>query len=240
MKRLTGIFVLLCLFHISHAQVSPKKTIKPPVVKPAFKNLMDSFSYAIGYNIATNLKGQGVAKLNLDIVRRAMEESYNKKPSVLTTDLMNAAMQKQMDVFAADNAAPEIKKGREFLNNNRTRKEVITLASGLQYEVLEKSDTGTVHPKETDTVVVNYIGSLIGGKEFDNSYTYGKPATFTVNRVIKGWTEALQRMVVGDKWKIYIPTELAYNLNPRDPKTIPPGAMLIFEIKLEAIKPTQQ
>ncbi|MFN8252887.1 MAG: FKBP-type peptidyl-prolyl cis-trans isomerase [Ferruginibacter sp.] len=239
MKKVLSIFLLLGSCAGAAAQTSPKKKFTPPVIKPAFKNLMDSFSYAIGYNIATNLKGQGVAKLNLDIVRRAMEESYKGKPSVLTADLMNTAMQKQMDAFAGANAKPEIDKGREFLNNNRTRKEVITLPSGLQYEVLEKSDTGTVHPKETDTVVVNYIGTLIGGKEFDNSYTYGKPATFTVNRVIRGWTEALQRMVVGDKWKVYIPTELAYNLNPRDPKTIPPGAMLIFEIKLEAIKPAQ-
>lgn len=239
MKQLLSFFLLLGCCSSSFAQTTPKKKFTPPVIKPAFKNLMDSFSYAIGYNIAANLKGQGVAKLNLDIVRRAMDESYKGKPSVITADLMNATMQKQMEAFAASNAQPEIDKGREFLKNNRTRKEVITLASGLQYEVLEKSDTGTVHPKETDTVVVNYIGTLIGGKEFDNSYTYGKPATFTLNRVIKGWTEALQRMVVGDKWKIYIPTELAYYLNPRDPKTIPPGAMLIFEIKLEAIKPAQ-
>lgn len=242
MKQIVVAAVLLISFFSAGAQTkpAPKKPVKPPVIKPAFKNLMDSFSYSIGYNIGNNLKGQGVAKLNLDVVKKAMEEAYRNKPSVLTTDLMNASMQRQMEVFAYEAALPEITKGKEFLKNNKNRKGVVTLASGLQYEVMERSDTGTVHPSITDTVEVNYIGTLIGGKEFENSYSYGKPASFILNRVIKGWAEVLQLMVVGDKWKVYIPTEMAYNLNPRDPKTVPPGAMLIFDIRLEAIKPLQQ
>ena len=239
MKKILSSLVLLAFVNTVDAQTKPAKKVTPPVVKPAFKNLADSFSYAIGYNIASNIKSQGVKRLNLDLVKRAMDEAYKNKPSLLTTDLMNNIMQKQMTAFQEEASKAEITKGRIFLENNKKRKEITTLPSGLQYQVLVKSDS-TTHPREIDTVVVHYVGTLTDGKEFENSYKEGTPATFTLNGVIKGWTEALKLMSVGDKWKVYIPTELAYNLFPRDPRVIPPGAALIFEIELMAIKPLQQ
>lgn len=240
MKKILSPLLLLAFANTVAAQTKPAKKITPTVVKPAFKNLADSFSYAIGYNIASNLKSQGVKRLNLDLVKKAMDEAYKNKPSILTTDLMNNIMQKQMVAFQEEASKAEITKGRIFLENNKKRKEITTLPSGLQYEVLVKNDTGTIHPREIDTVVVHYVGTLTDGKEFENSYKEGTPATFTLNGVIKGWTEALKLMTHGEKWRVYIPTELAYNLFPRDPRVIPPGAALIFEIELMAIKPTQQ
>lgn len=241
MKQLVSILLLFICINAA-AQTKPKPATKftPPVIKPAFKNLMDSFSYAIGYNIANNLKGQQIKKLNLDVVKKAMDESYNNKPAVITADLMNTVMQKQMEVFQQEGAQAEIAKGRAFLAANKKRNEVTTLPSGLQYEILVKKDSSTNHPKDVDTVVVNYIGTLINGTEFENSFKQGTPATFRLNQVIKGWTEALRLMTPGDKWKVYIPTELAYYLYPRDPRVIPPGAALVFIIQLEDIKPFVQ
>ena len=238
MKKLLSTAVVLFLLFTVSAQNKPKAPVKTPVAKPVFKNLMDSFSYSLGYNIAGNLQAQGITSLNFDAVKKGLSEAFAKKISAITPDVMNMIMQQQMTAFAEKQAASEIAKGKKFLSENKKRPEIKTLANGLQYEVIKKSDTGTIHPKETDTVVVNYIGSLIGGKEFENSYTYGTPAEFALNQVIPGWTQSIKMMTVGDKWKVYIPTELAYYLYPRDPNTIPPGAALIFEISLEGIKPS--
>ncbi len=234
--------ILLLFISIDNAaaQVKPKPKFTPPVIKPAFRNLSDSFSYSIGYNIANNLKGQGIKQLNLDVVKKAMDEAYKNKPSLITADLMNTVMQKQMEVFQKEGAQAEIARGRAFLAANKKRNEITTLPSGLQYEVLVKKDSSNNHPKDVDTVVVNYIGTLINGTEFENSFKAGTPATFKVNQVIAGWTEALRLMTPGDKWKIYIPTEMAYYLYPRDPRVIPAGAALVFVIQLEDIKPFAQ
>lgn len=239
-QLLSALLLFICVNAAAQTKPKPATKFTPPVIKPAFKNLMDSFSYAIGYNIANNLKGQQIKKLNLDIVKKAMAESYSNKPAVITADLMNTVMQKQMEVFQQEGSQEEIARGRAFLEANKKRSGVTTLPSGLQYEVLIKKDSSTAHPTEVDTVVVNYIGTLINGTEFENSFKQGTPATFTLNRVIKGWTEALKLMTVGDKWKVFIPTEMAYYLYPRDPRVIPPGAALVFEIQLEAIKPLTQ
>ena len=126
--------------------------------------------------------------------------------------------------------------GIAFLANNAKRPGVITLKSGLQYEVLRKSDSSSVSPGLEDTVVTNYKGTLIDGTEFDNSYKRGQPLTLPVGGVIKGWTEALQLMHVGDKWKIYIPSELGYGDRGAG-GAIPGGATLVFEMELLGIKP---
>ena len=127
--------------------------------------------------------------------------------------------------------------GEAFLANNAKRPGVFTLKSGLQYEVLKKSDSAVlVSPTLEDTVVTNYKGTLIDGTEFDNSYKRGQPLTLPVGGVIKGWTEALQLMHVGDKWKIYIPSELGYGERGAG-QAIPGGATLVFEMELLGIKP---
>ena len=126
-----------------------------------------------------------------------------------------------------------MKEGQVFLEKNGAREEVTTTASGLQYEVLKAGDGPS--PAETDEVTVHYHGTLINGKVFDSSVERGQPASFPVNRVIAGWVEALQLMKVGDKWKLFIPSDLAYG--PRGAgNDIGPNATLIFEVELLGIK----
>lgn len=239
MKKVFLLAVVMGVFFYAGAQTKPKVAAKPVAVKTGFKNLLDSFSYAAGYNVATNMKSQKIMNLNPVIMQQAINDVYKGKQPVLTPEQMNACIQKQVDVFTKASSAAEIAKGVAFLDANKKRKGVTTLPDGLQYEVLKAAENPTVKPKLTDTVVVNYVGTLVDGHEFESSYKRGEPAVFQVTGVIRGWTEILQLMSPGDKWKIYIPTELGYYLTPRDPNVIPPGAALIFEIALEAIKPTK-
>jgi FKBP-type peptidyl-prolyl cis-trans isomerase FklB len=241
MKKVFVMMLTVTTVLYATAQTKPKvaakpATAKPAVAKGAFKNLLDSFSYAAGYNVANNMKSQHIDKINVAVMQKAIDDVYQGKQPQISTDQMNASMQKQMDAFSKAASTAEIAKGVAFLEANKKKPGVITLPDGLQYEVIKRADSSTIKPRLSDTVVVNYTGSLIDGKEFNNSYQMGKPAVFVVAGVIKGWTEILQLMSVGDKWKVYVPTELAYYLNPRDPNVIPPGAALIFEISLEGIK----
>jgi FKBP-type peptidyl-prolyl cis-trans isomerase len=128
-----------------------------------------------------------------------------------------------------------IDEGKRFMATNSTKAGVKTTASGLQYEVLK--DAQGARPKATDTVVVNYAGTLLNGTEFDNSYKRGQPIEFALNGVIKGWTEGLQLMPVGSKYKFYVPQNLGYGLNGNGP--IPGGATLVFEVELLNIKPVK-
>lgn len=126
-------------------------------------------------------------------------------------------------------AQENIRLGNEFLTQNKTKEGVITTASGLQYQVLTQGD-GTVHPKASDTVTVHYHGTLIDGTVFDSSVDRGEPIAFPLNRVIKGWTEGVQLMVVGDKMRFFIPSELAYG--NRSTGKIGGGSVLIFDVEL--------
>ncbi len=235
MKKAIAMVLLLQACFYAQAQTKPKVAVKPVAAKPPFKNLLDSFSYAIGYNIANNIKSQGVKQLNVAMLQRAFDDVYKQKPVLLTPEQGNMIIQKQIQIFTEAAAKPELAKGRAFLEANKKRPGVITLPNGLQYEILKKSDSGAIHPRAVDTVVVNYKGTLVDGRPVDESK--GSPVTFKLTEVIPGWTEIIQLMVVGDKWKVFIPTELGYYMNPRDPNVTPPGAALIFEISLEGIKP---
>ena len=248
MKQVLVCMLMAVSFFYGTAQTKtkpkPKTTAKPAVVaKAPFKNLLDSFSYAAGYVVANNMKQQNVRTLNSAMMQKAIDDVFNNKQPQISTEQINAVLQKQSQIFAEEKskevqagAGPEIAKSAAFLDANKKRPGVITLPDGMQYEVLKKSDSATAKPMPSDTVVVDYIGTLIDGKEFDNSYKRGAPAVFPVGGVIKGWVEILQLMTVGDKWKVYIPATLAYNLNPPTPE-IPAGAALVFEITLEGIKP---
>jgi FKBP-type peptidyl-prolyl cis-trans isomerase FklB len=238
MKKLLVVMLILPSFFYAAAQkTKPKVAAKPAVVKGPFKNLIDSFSYAAGFNVANNMKSQHINRINPVMMQKAIDDVYKGKQPLLTQEQMGACMQKQVGEFTKEVSTAEIAKGVAFLDANKKKPGVTTLPDGLQYEILKKSETPTVKPKLQDTVVVNYTGSLIDGTELNNSYKAGQPAVFQVAGVIKGWTEALLLMSPGDKWRVFVPTELAYYLNPRDPQVIPPGAALVFEIALEEIKP---
>jgi FKBP-type peptidyl-prolyl cis-trans isomerase FklB len=237
MKQLLVMVLVLTSFYAAAQKTKPKLAAKPAVVKGPFKNLIDSFSYAAGFNVANNMRAQHINRINPVMMQKAIDDVYKGKKPLLTQEEMGACMQKQVGEFNRETSAAEIARGVAFLDANKKKPGVVTLPDGLQYEVLKRSDNPTVKPKLEDTVVVNYTGSLIDGTEFNNSYKVGQPAVFQVSGVIKGWTEALLLMSPGDKWRVFVPTELAYYLSPRDPQMIPPGAALVFEISLEEIKP---
>lgn len=187
-------------------------------------------SYAIGRNIANEVANPNVP-FDIDALVAGFRDGMSGKDSKLTEEQTAAALQQFQALVQAHMqkmSQEAAKKGQDFLAENAKKEGVKTTKSGLQYEVV-KQGTGAT-PKTTDTVVCHYKGVLIDGTEFDSSYKRGQPAEFPVNQVIAGWTEALQLMKVGDKWKLYIPSELAYG--QRGQGSIPPNSVLIFDIEL--------
>jgi FKBP-type peptidyl-prolyl cis-trans isomerase FklB len=227
-KYLFAGFAFLAL-QVQAQKTPPKKTTpaKPAVVN-SMKNSNDSVSYAIGLMVANFYKQQGIKNLNAGMVAKAVNDVYANRKNLMTEQEANACLMSYMN--------PELSKtldaGIAFLANNKKRAGVKTTASGLQYEVL-KQGTGE-QPSATDTVTVNYVGTLINGTEFDNSYKRGEPISFPLNGVIRGWTEALQLMNTGSKYKLYLPQELGYGMNGHGP--IPGGSVLVFEVELLGIK----
>ena len=211
---------------------------KKPAPMPAatqaalLKNLSDSASYAIGLSVANFYKQQGIDKLNSACITQAIKDAMGGQKLLLNDQDANSVMMRYMNQAAESKALPNIKAGEQFLATNKSKAGVKTTASGLQYEVV-KLGTGA-KPAATDTVVCHYAGTLLDGSEFDNSYKRGTPLTIQVGSVIPGWTEALQLMPVGSKYKLYIPHELAYGTN--DMGQIPAGSVLVFDVELLEIK----
>ena len=195
----------------------------------------DSISYSIGLFMAESLKKQGMTDLNNALLMRGMNDALKGQPTQLTMEqagqVMNAYQQKQYAVRNAEGlkASAENKKiGTTFLTENKTKTGVMTTTSGLQYSI-EKEGTGA-KPTTTDRVKVHYTGRLLNGNAFDSSVESG-PAEFGVSEVIKGWTEALQLMPVGSKWKLFIPSDLAYGDRGAG-QDIKPGSTLVFDVEL--------
>lgn len=212
------------------------KVVAPVASKPASK--MDKLSYSIGYNIAQGLKRQNIA-INPAFFSEALKAVTNDLPTAMTEQEVMETLQtfeKEMQEKMKSQPNPEAdankQAGLAYLAENKKRAGVVELPSGLQYEII-KDGVGE-SPKATDNVTTHYIGTLIDGKEFDSSVGRGQPAQFPVNGVIKGWTEALQLMKPGSKWKLFIPSDLAYG-NGGSPPKIGPGATLIFEVELISV-----
>ncbi len=210
--------------------------------KPQLKDQKDKASYSIGYDIGSTFKKQNI-ELNTDALIAGMKEALAGKEASMSKEEREKtleAFQKEMmekQVAASKEAATKNQaEGEKFLAENKKKEGVKTTASGLQYKVV-KEGTGPT-PKETDTVVTNYRGTTIDGTEFDSSYKRNEPATFPVNRVIKGWTEALQLMKVGSKYQLFIPAALAYGERGAG-RDIGPNATLIFDVELLSIKPPE-
>lgn len=187
-------------------------------------------SYAIGQQIGQNLKSQSI-EVDADVLAMAITEAAQGKESKLTKEQIQEAMSKlQENAMKKQQADAEEnkKKGAEFLEKNKSAANVKTTPSGLQYQVVTEG-TGPV-PKADDVIKAHYKGTLITGEQFDSSYDRGQPAEFPVKGVIPGWTEALQMMKVGSKFKLWIPAELAYGPSPRP--GIPANSVLAFEVEL--------
>lgn len=226
------IIALLLLFPCSFAMGQSKKkvttTAKTNLSKPT--NSIDSLSYAIGVQVAEFYKQtQNVDKINPEFISRAFKDVYNNQPLAISEDEATMFIQQKLQEYMAKKIKAVKDSGQQFLAENKKKPGVVTLPDGLQYEIIKKG-TGAV-PTVQDTVKANYIGTLIDGKEFDNSYKRGEPLNIPVTGVIKGWTEALQLMPVGSTWKLYIPSDLAYGDRGAG-GVIPGGATLIFTIEL--------
>lgn len=206
---------------------------------PTLKSQKDKVSYSIGLDIGKNFKSQSI-EIDPNLLARGIQDATSGAKPLMTEEevrtVMTAFQQEMQTKIAAQGKElgdKNLKNGTAFLEENKKKKGVVTLPSGLQYKVIT-AGTGK-KPKATDTVSVQYRGTLIDGTEFDSSYKRGQPATFPVKGVIPGWTEALQLMPVGSKWQLVIPPTLAYGPAGAG-QMIGPNATLVFEVELLSVQ----
>ena len=228
----------------SKTSAAPGKTSASAEAKSTSKPLTlttekDKVSYAIGMNIGQGMKAESL-DVDPNILAQGLKDALSGGKTAMTEAEAKETLTKLRTDMIAKKQAERQKQGdankqqgEQFLAANKTKEGVVALPSGLQYKVLTQG-TGA-KPAATDTVTCNYRGTLIDGTEFDSSYKRGEPATFAVNQVIKGWTEALQLMPVGSKWQLFIPSDLAYGANGAG-QQIGPNAALIFDVELLSIK----
>jgi FKBP-type peptidyl-prolyl cis-trans isomerase FklB len=231
-KNMLLILGFLPLFVIG--QTASKKPVQKKAATPAgplLRTSEDSLSYAIGLSVAAFYKEQGIQNVNGSLVARAISDVLKSGKPLLNEMQANSCLINYVQKQKAAKAEPNKKVGETFLADNKARPGIVTLPSGLQYEIL-KEGTGP-KPLSTDKVKCNYKGTLLDGTVFDASDNHGGPIEFPVNGVIRGWTEALQLMPVGSKWKLYVPSDLGYG--DQGNAAIPPGATLIFEVELVEI-----
>ena len=222
---------LLMTATVSYAQkpaAAKKPVAKPVAAANPLKSLTDSASYAIGVSVANFYRQQGISKLNAAVVAKAISDVSGNKTLLISDLEANSVMMRCINQAQEQKSRPNVAAGEKFLASNKTKANVKTTATGLQYEVITQGSGA--RPAAEDTVVCHYRGTLLDGTEFDNSYKRGEPITIPVGGVIKGWTEALQLMPEGSKYKLYIPQQLAYGTP--ELQQIPAGSLLIFEVEL--------
>lgn len=192
-------------------------------------------AYSIGYSFGSAV-AKDVPDIDADSVQRGLSDALKKRKPALTAEEQGEAMNKFQTTLAAQRTArmeasykTNSEAAAKFLADNGKKPGITTLPSGLQYQVIASGKGAT--PKKSDRVKVHYQGTLLNGEVFDSSIKRGEPATFQVDQVIPGWTEALQKMTVGDKWKLFIPPELGYGKRGAGAK-IEPGMALVFEVEL--------
>lgn len=204
--------------------------IEQMLVQSPTSSFMDKFSYAIGLGIGQNLLSMGAKGIAVEDFAQAIKDVLEGNRTAIShteaRDIVNKYFAELEEKVNADN----IEKGQQFLEENKKRAGVVTLPSGLQYEVINEGTMGR-YAKATDRVECHYEGTLIDGTLFDSSIKRGQPAVFGVSQVIPGWVEALQLMPEGAKWKLYIPGDLAYGAQGAG-EMIPPHSTLIFEVEL--------
>jgi FKBP-type peptidyl-prolyl cis-trans isomerase FklB len=191
---------------------------------------LEKVSYAVGMSIGESLKAQNLEDIDTKKLSLAMDTIFKNQDPLFTPEEANSIIQAYLDTkkYAAYGSLKL--EGEKFLKNNKSNKDIQTTESGLQYEII-KSGNGK-RPSKVDTVSVHYHGTLIDGTVFDSSVERGTPASFGVHQVIPGWTEALQLMDIGSKYRLFIPQELAYGANPHPGGPIQPFSALIFEVEL--------
>ncbi|WP_205748164.1 FKBP-type peptidyl-prolyl cis-trans isomerase [Dyadobacter luticola] len=190
---------------------------------------MDSLSAAIGVSFSNSLSSQGVANINTEVLTKTINAALKGEKTTFTPEDANAFIGNYFQKMMEEKGAVVRVEGEKFLEENKKKPGVVTTESGLQYQVIKTGDGPK--PAATDKVKTHYHGTLINGTVFDSSVDRGEPVEFPVNGVIKGWTEALQLMPVGSKWKLFIPYQLAYGERAAGPQ-IPAYSALVFEVEL--------
>jgi len=196
------------------------------------KTEMEKVSYSLGISVAKSVKSQGLESIDSEAVAKAFKDVFEGNTLQISEDEANVVLQDYFGKLANKKQQANVEAGQKFLSENAKREGVVTTATGLQYEILQKGSGAS--PKESDKVTVHYHGTLIDGTVFDSSVDRGQPATFPVNGVIPGWVEALQLMNTGSKYKLFIPSNLAYGERGAG-GAIGPNATLIFEVELISI-----
>ena len=227
MKKIIVSFFATGICILAMAQV--KKKPAPAAMQPVLKTTTDSISYALGLNFVNFCKQQGIENLNAPLVSKAINDALKNTKLQLNEQQANNTIMAYIQKIKAEKSAESRKMGEAFLAANKTKPGVITLPSGLQYTVLKEG--GGPKPAATDKVKCNYEGKMIDGTVFESSIKQGQPIEFAVNGVIAGWTEALQPMPTGSKWRLFIPANLAYG-DQQPSAIIKPGSTLIFEVEL--------
>ena len=208
------------------SSVATKSTMK-------LKSAQDSLSYALGILDGTFFKSQGLKNINPDVLGKACLDAVNGKPTLVTPEQANEIVRKEIQKLSRVLIKPNLDAGSKFLEENKKEPNVKVTASGLQYEVITQG-TGA-KPADTSKVKVHYEGFLLSGFKFDSSRDRGEPISFGLNQVIKGWTEGVQLMQVGSRYKLYIPYNLAYGEQGAG-QSIPGGSTLIFDVELLGIE----
>lgn len=253
MKKIFVLIALAATYTYSSAQTKPVPakakpaiTTAKPAVKakpaatapakpaaPVFKNQLDSASYAFGVSIGNDIKSRGVNGLNYSLLAKAMSDVFAAGGPALSPEKCQELIMSFLGSIEKKKFEANITEGSKFLSENSKKAGIVTLPSGLQYQVITPG-TG-VKPKSTDEVTVHYKGTLLNGKQFDSSYDRGEPATFMLNQVIPGWTEGLQQMPAGSKYRFFIPYALAYGERAAGPD-IPPYSTLMFDVELISVQ----
>jgi FKBP-type peptidyl-prolyl cis-trans isomerase len=231
MKKVMIIIAVAAFFASSCAE--PKPAPKKEITKADLKTEDDKVSYGIGFSMGSNFRKEEMG-MNLEILQKGIEDGFTTMMA-FQQKMRTKKQAQRMEMVQERKKQGEAnkEKGEKFLAENKTKEDVVTLKSGLQYKILKKG-TGA-SPKATDTVQCHYKGTTIDGKEFDSSHKRGEPAKFALNRVIKGWTEGLQLMKVGGKWQFFVPSELAYGERGAG-QNVGPNEVLIFEVELLGIE----
>ncbi|MFZ9387118.1 MAG: FKBP-type peptidyl-prolyl cis-trans isomerase [Chitinophagaceae bacterium] len=227
------LFLFSCILTLVAFSQPGKTPVKP--AQPVLKNITDSASYAIGMSVANFYKQQGIKNINSSLVNRAINDVMSGKKTLFDENTANTCMNDYMSRIQSEKSKPRMDSGTVFLAQNGKKPGVKTTATGLQYEVL--TEGSGEKPTAKDSVTCHYRGTLLNGTVFDNSYDRGQPITFALNGVIPGWTEGLQLMTPGSKYKFYIPYNLAYGAFDYGP--IPGGSTLVFEVELLSVTKVQ-
>lgn len=194
---------------------------------------MDKISYALGLSIGNNFRASGIKGLEIDDFIKGINDVFNEAKPAIAFDEAQRLLQAYFKDLQAEKFEMNKQVGEEFLRINKEKRGVVTLPSGLQYEVLKTGDGQK--PGPNDKVRCHYHGTLIDGSVFDSSIERGQPAVFGVSQVIRGWTEALQLMNVGSKWRLFIPSDMAYGAHGAG-EAIEPNMTLIFDVELLGIE----